>query len=74
MAFFPGYPQDVSFLRSGELQFARSWLVMVGLCCCPLVEFLLIVHVALRQVGDKLMTIMEFIKRKILGNYFLPRR
>ena len=73
-AFFPGYPQGVSFLRSGELQFARSWLVMVGLCCCSLVEFLLIVHVALRQAGDKLPTIMEFINKKTpprLGNLLL---
>ena len=64
MAFFPGYPQDVSFLRSEELQFARSLLVMVGLCCCSLVGFLLIVHAALRQAGDKLPTIVEFIDRK----------
>lgn len=36
---------------------------MVGLCC-SLVELLLIVRVALRQAGDKLPTIVEFIDRK----------
>ncbi len=46
---------------------------MVGLCC-PLVKFLLIVYAALRQAGDKLPTIMEFIDRKTpprLGNLLL---
>jgi hypothetical protein len=32
--------------------------------CCSLVDFLLIVHAALRQAGDKLPTVMEFIDRK----------
>ena len=36
---------------------------MVGLCC-SLVELLLIDRVALRQAGDKLPTIVEFIDRK----------
>ena len=36
---------------------------MVGLCCF-LVGFLLIVHSALRQAGDKLPTTLEFIDRK----------
>jgi hypothetical protein len=46
---------------------------MVGLCC-SLGEFLLIVHVALRQAGDKLPTTVEFIDRKTpprLGNLLL---
>jgi hypothetical protein len=63
ISFYPGYPQDASFSRSGELRFARSWLVMVRLWC-SLVEFPLIVHAALRQAGDKLPTIVEFIDRK----------
>ena len=36
---------------------------MVGLYCSH-VEFLLIVREALRQAGDKLPTIVEFINRK----------
>ena len=36
--------------------------MMVGLCYCSLVEFLLlIVHVALRQAGNKVPTIVEFV-------------
>ena len=65
MAYFLVYPQDVSFLRLGELQFARSWPVMVGLCC-SLAVFPLNVYAALRQAGDKLPTIVEFINRKTL--------
>src|SRR6266849_10216412 len=61
--FLSRVPTDVSFLRSGKLQFARSWLVMVGLCWF-FVGFLLIVHSALRQAGDKLPTTLEFIDRK----------
>jgi hypothetical protein len=63
MAFFTGCPQDVSFLRSGELQSAKSWPVMVGLCCF-LTVFPLNVYAALRQAGDKLPTTLEFINRK----------
>jgi hypothetical protein len=39
--------------------------------CCSLVDFPLIVHAALRQAGDNLPTVMEFIDRKTpprLGN------
>ena len=56
---FQDNPQGVSFF---EIVGAGIWFVMVGLCYCSLVEFLLlIVHVAFRQAGEKLPTIVEFI-------------
>jgi ribosomal protein L16/L10AE len=52
----------------------REELARDGKLCCSLVEFLLIVHAALRQAGDKLPTTTEFIDRKTplrLGNLLL---
>jgi ribosomal protein L16/L10AE len=73
LPLLPGYRQDVSYLRLVALRFVRSWRVMVR-SCYSLTSTLLNAYAALRQAGNKLPTIMEFIDRKTpprLGNLLL---
>jgi ribosomal protein L16/L10AE len=71
----PGCQQDVSFLRLAVLQSVRSWPVMVRtvkLLLAPSSHLTL--YAALRQAGNKLPTVMEFIDRQTpprLGNLLL---